>query len=374
MTVISPSDATKPVFLSPYNMKAAFATLALFVLLNPAPAQTGNLRKARIDSAVNQAARAFLTDTTKLALSVGILDGQHMYTYHYGETAPHTGIPPTDHTAYEIGSISKTFTGLLVAHAITEGKMNLNEDIRKYLPVTFTNLQYADGNIIKLGYVLSHTALLPRELSAAWDSNRTEAGFLKGLEDIRLDSLKPNTYNYSSLGYQLLGYILEKMYSLSYDQLLDKYITGPLRMRYTSSPLPNANLIKGYNAQHAAMPYMPAAFPAAGSLKSTVTDMLRYMDYQLHGKDKALLLTHRIIFGNVNENAGGLGWSIGKTWNWDYYYRTDGGTKGFRTFLVLYPDHDLGIVLLTNETDDNAGRKLYDITNLVLKAVKPSVK
>jgi hypothetical protein len=48
-----------------------------------------------------------------------------------------------------------------------------------------------------------------------------------------------------------------------------------------------------------------------------------------------------------------------------------GGTKGFRTFLVLYPDHDLGIVLLTNETDDNAGRKLYDITNLVLKAVKP---
>ncbi len=54
---------------------------------------------------------------------------------------------------YEIGSITKTFTGLLVAHAIGEGKMKLDEDIRKYLPGNFPTLQYPSGEPMRVGYL-----------------------------------------------------------------------------------------------------------------------------------------------------------------------------------------------------------------------------
>jgi hypothetical protein len=98
--------------------------------------------------------------------------------------------------------------------------------------------------------------------------------------------------------------------------------------------------------------------------------MLKYVAYQLQEKDRSVRLTHRVSQGDVNQNSHGFQWSIGKTWAWDYYIYADGGTKGFRTFCIMYPDHDLGVVLLSNETDAGAGRKLYAIAEAILKSIK----
>lgn len=330
-------------------------------------------QKQKIDSVVRTAAQIFMIDSTMIGLSVGVIDGSRKYTYHYGETAPGSGILPTNNSLYEIGSLTKTFTGLLVAYAIKEGKMKLNEDIRKYLEGSYPRLQYPNGGPVKLGYVLVHTAQLPNSFSQSWDTNRTHAGFLQELKDIRLDTLRPFKYRYSNAGYQILGYMLEQIYSTSYENLLQRYITGPLLMSGTGITLTEArkkNLVNGYNSLHQIMPYTSVNFPSAGGIKSNVSDMLKYMEYQLQEKDKAVKLTHRIIYGDIDNNAGGFHWAIGKTWNWDYYWRVDGGTNGFRSFCIMYPEYDFGVILLSNETDEKAGRKLYDLAAAIFRGIK----
>ncbi|HSC38469.1 MAG TPA: serine hydrolase domain-containing protein, partial [Chitinophagaceae bacterium] len=274
----------------------------------------------------------------------------------------------------EIGSITKTFTGLLVAHAIMEGKMKITDDIRKYLPGNYPNLQYPNGSPVKLGYLLAHTAQFPYTFDtspAAAPAN--EAAFLQNIRAIHLDSLKTIKYSYSNVGYQLLGYMLEQLYHLSYMELVKKYITGPLQMEHTQLNYAEpeaAHLLQGYNPDRKAAPPTASALPGAGNLHSNTPDMLKYIQYQLAENDPVVKLTHRIIYGNIDEDAIGFQWSVGKTRSWDYYIRTDGGTKGFRSFCVLYPDWQAGIILLSNQTDNSAGGGLYGITVAILNGFK----
>lgn len=355
----------KNFFLCAINLFVTFATTA--------QSTSVNLPSEKLDSIVKAAAKVFTGDSARVGLSVGVLNGKTKYTYNFGETAPGSGSTPTDNTIYEIGSLTKTFTGLLMAHAITEGKLKLNDDVRKYLSANYRNLQYPNGDPVKVGYILAHTAQLPNSFSEAWNEQRTEAGFLQELRNIKLDTLRPFTYNYSNAGYQLMGYILEKLYGTSYENLVKQYITKPLKMHNTGiafTSFVQQGISKGYNASHQVMPYMPVDFPSAGSMKSTIADMLSYMYYQLHSKDEAVQLTHRILYGNIDDNAHGFQWEIGKTWNWDYYFRGDGGTNGFRSFCVMYPDYGVGIILLSNEMDDNVGRNLYNLANSIFRGIK----
>jgi len=105
-------------------------------------------------------------------------------------------------------------------------------------------------------------------------------------------------------------------------------------------------------------------------MKSTAADMLSYLQYQLQDKDEAVKLTHRILYGNIDDNAHSFQWEVGKTWNWDYYLRGDGGTNGFRCLCVMYPDYGVGIIVLSNETDDNVGRSLYNLAGAIFRGVK----
>jgi CubicO group peptidase (beta-lactamase class C family) len=351
-------------------MKSLFVVTCLLLAANLcAQNNQSQLKRRSLDSVAQAAAGVYMRDSSKVALSIGIVHGRDRFTYHFGETIIGSGLKPNDHTLYEIGSITKTFTGLMVAYAIENEKMNLNADIRKYMPGSFPNLQYRGELPVKLGYLISHTAQFPNSFSDEWYKTRSQQKFLEELSAIKLDSLQPLKYGYSNAGYQTLGYMLQHVYGMRYEDILKKYITGPLGMKQTTTSLAEAKkmqLATGYNANRQTALYEADSFPAGGSIKSSVADMLNYLRYQLDEKDKAVKLTHRIFRGDVDKGANGFQWSIGKTYNWDYYLYTDGGTKGFRTFCMMYPEYDLGFILLTNETDANAGRQLYAIVQALL--------
>ncbi len=324
----------------------------------------------KLDSIANAAAALYMKDSSRVGLSIGIYYKGKNYTWHYGETKKGSGLLPSNESQYEIGSMTKTFTGLLVANAIRSGKIKLNDDIRKYIPGSYPNLQYPNGDPIKVGYLLAHTSLLPSSFVRTPEGRLADSSFTRQLREIKMDTLKPFVYRYSNIGYQLLGHMLEYIYGTPYEQLLKKYIAGPLKMKNTStSPAPD-KMIPGYTANGTAAPPIDPSYPGAGAIWSTLPDMLKYMQYQLAEKDDAVKLSHRVLYGNIDEGATCFQWTMGKTWNLDYYLRTDGGTAGFRTFYVLYPDYDLAIVLLSNQNNDTAGRKLYDITTSILRSVK----
>jgi CubicO group peptidase (beta-lactamase class C family) len=335
-------------------------TTSLFLLLNLAyvclfaQAPSDNPLKTKLDSIVDKAANIYMSNSKRVGFSLGFIVNNRSYIYNYGETAPGSGKIPTAQSIYEIGSITKTFTGLLIAKAIAEGKMELTADIRKYLPEHFPNLQYPDASAVKVAYLLAHVAKFPNQSIEDPSGNQlTETYFLSQLHTLKLDSLKEFKYAYSNVGYQLLGYILERIYNQPFQELVQQYIAKPLKMTHTKvsfNASDQAAILKGFNAEKVAASPMPFTFSAPGGLRSTVNDMLKYLKYQMEAKDLDVQLTQKITSGDIDRGAHAIQWAMGKLWNWDYYYQTDGGTPGFRSFCMFYPDYQIGFIVLSNQT------------------------
>ncbi|MES2277708.1 MAG: serine hydrolase domain-containing protein [Bacteroidota bacterium] len=355
-------------------MKIQLTLICLLVVFNSlAQVKTDNPLKSKTDSIVHRAALVYMSDTARVGLSIGVIANGKSYIYNYGRVSPQSASLPSAHSLYEIGSITKTFTALMVAHGIAEKKMDLNEDIRKYLKGNYPNLQYGNGEPVKLVYLLAHIGRFPRFFTKPVDAGFTTADLDNELHQIKLDTLKPYRYQYSNAGYQLLGQILENVYGQTYDELLKRYITGPLQMVSTKVNIPATDapwLLNGYNAKKQIMPAMANALPGAGSIKSNMQDMLKYMDYQLKEPDAVVKTTHRPLYGTPETGENAMPWVINRNSNWDYFIREDGGTRGQRCFMAMFPDYQVGILLLSNQTDDNAGEKLYEAYNAIFNALK----
>ena len=339
--------------------------------------KSDNAMKSKLDSVVDKLMENYMKSGKRVGVSIGVSYNGMRVTYNYGEIYPGAAILPTEKSNYEIGSITKTFTGLLVAHAIEEGKINLNDDIRKFLPEELSNLQYPGGQPVKIAYLLAHTSRFPNSFDNTLKNANEKERFLKFLKEIKLDSLRSFTYDYSNVGYQVLGIILERVYQKTYDELIDRYITRPLGMKHTKSIYNAAEkslLLQGHDKERKVANPVAADLPAAGGLRSTVQDMLKYLDYQNKESDASVKLTHRIIVGDVDKEAYGFQWAIGKTWNWNQYLRIDGGTNGFRSFCVMYPMDRINIVLLSNQKDETAGLELYKVATGIYASIKPLSK
>lgn len=345
-------------------------TFCVAFIIVKAQVPNNNPLKTKLDSVVHTACINYFKNPNRVGFSLGFTKDDKSFTYNYGETSPGSGSIPSDKSIYEIGSITKTFTGLLVANAVVEGKLKLTDDIRKYLPKEFANIKYPDGGAVKIIYLLAHVSNLPKSFPESSKLD-TEQDFLENFQAIKLDTLKEFKYSYSNIGYKLLGYMLEKIYQMPYQDLVQKFIANPLKMKQTNvSYKDNSQVLKGYDKNKEEALTTPLPFPAAGSLRSNVSDMLMYLRYQLESKDEVTKLTHRITSGDIDKEAHAIQWAIGKLWNWDYYLTTDGGTSGFRSFCIIYPDYKTSFIILSNQTDETAGGALYRVTATIFDELK----
>jgi D-alanyl-D-alanine-carboxypeptidase/D-alanyl-D-alanine-endopeptidase len=354
-------------------MKILAVLLTFAISTHTFAQQSDNPLKSTLDTAVHKFMTNYMKSGKRVAASIGVNYNGKSYAYNYGETSPGSGKLPTNTSTYEIGSITKTFTGLLVAHAITEKKISLNDDIRKFIPGSFLNLQYPNGDAVKIAYLLAHTSQFPNSFNDILDKSMSKDEFLNKLHQIKLDSLKTFRYAYSNVGYQLLGYILENVYKQSYPTLVEKYITKPLSMLQTKiayTPEEAKLLLNGYGANKEPVSAIPNIPPASGSLHSSVSDMLKYAHFQSLENTQEVKLTHQPIIGDIDKGAHGFQWEIGKNWSWDQYIRIDGGTNGFRSFCVVYPLTEASIIILTNQKDDSAGAELYKAVTGIYNAIK----
>jgi len=334
---------------------------------------TDNRIKGSINKVVQNSIKAFMNDTSRVGVSVGVYYNGKIFTYNYGSTEKEKSIKPSKNTIYEIGSITKTFTGTLLAQAVADKKMKLDDDIRKFLDSNYPNLAY-NGHPIKLFQLINHTSGLPFLLPdrkdifqhsqdsisyfvTAIQSHYTKEQFLKDLYDVKLDTLPGVKFSYSNAGAQLLSFILEKVYRMSYENLIKRYITIPEKMPNTKlnySKNEMEKFAKGYNGKGILMPYNPSMIGAAGKINSTVPDMLHYIKFHLNESNPVIKLSHATTFGDINSFAIGLNWQMNKTS--DGYRRIwqSGGSFGFASYCVVYPELNIGIVLLSNEADQTA--------------------
>ena len=380
-----------------------FSKLALMVLIGisssaalaqPKPTDAKAVR-AIIDAA---AARYIQENPQSAAIAIGVVYGPTRYQSRAGTLEPGKARPPKADTLYPVASITKTFTGTLLAQAVIEKRLSLSDDVRTYLDSNYPNLAFG-GRPILVSDLLDHRSglpfLLPDRPDLAPDFTgdprpytvRVNAAmqgygrdqFFSDLHAVKLTDEPGSRYQYSNTGAQLAGYILEKLYGQPYEQLLRAKILTPLRMNATTITLSPANrdrLAPGWDdkGQRAVL---PVGAEGAGGLKSTTADMLNYVRWQIDETDPAVRLSHQRVwtakapvFGDQGTFGIGLNWQVAALSGRRVIFQ-DGMIEGYSALIVIEPELKLGIILTANQLDEKSAAAQRALMKTLLTALDP---
>lgn len=339
-----------------------------------APA-TSNPLRSKLDIAVHASVMRYFCDGKNASVSVAIADHGTVSTYHY---AKRDNPLPNDDTVFEIGSNTKTFTGILLAQATIDGKISLDDDIRKYLPGEFPNLEF-QGEYVPVRSLITHTSGIPSYTESVdadndldpWKSFTSDK-MLSDLRRIRLTRAPGSMYEYSNVGTSLVGVVLEKAYGESYQNLLRKFILTPAGMANTGLnliPDKAENLAQGHAKDGTIVPnWTINGIEAAGAIRSSTADMGRYMLFNLNQNNAASKLSHQRL-PTTSGPMIGFAWGTQQSPTGYRILSHEGGTNGSSASLRLLPDQQIGIAVLSN-TGNKAPRKLtYEIGLRILKDI-----
>ena len=333
--------------------------LLIGLLPSPAPAQP----------TVVDSLGTVLTSGHDGAAAIGLLADDSTATYGFG-AVDSTGAPPTARTLFEIGSVTKTFTGLLLADAIERGTVDASTPVAVLLPdsVALTAPDSTTPTRMTLGHLATHHSGLPRlpaNLNPAERPADPYAAYGDGALHAFLDGYGPpraqgTTYKYSNLGMGLLGHLLDRRADTTYTALVQKWITGPLGLAHTRVALSEAQrsrFAQGYTQAGTPAPsWHFDALAGAGALRSTTADLLAYLWAHRTAlrvaPDTATTLQRAMgralrprASGARGEPRVGFGWHVttreGRSVVWH-----NGGTGGFRSFVGLDRTSGHGVVVL----------------------------
>lgn len=330
---------------------------------------TDNKMASPLDLKVDSVVRPYIQLKHTVGIAVAIIKDGKVYTYNYGETKrDNKQLPDPDKTLFEIGSISKTFTATLLADEVVKGRMSLDDPINKYLPDSIPRMAYKEVPIT-LKTLSNHSSGFPRLPINLYKKGDPADDPYKNYDIQRmytyLKNFKPYrevgvNYEYSNFAVGLLGNILALQNHTSYEKLLEERIIRPLKMKHTFitiGPDQTPNFAQGYNEKgEATSPWDLNTLAGAGGIRSTVNDLVKYINAQMikapEKLQKAIDLTHELTF-EKGQTIVGLGWHTGKM-KTQTIFQHSGGTGGFRTFVAFDKENKIGVVVLSNTAEEVA--------------------
>ena len=343
-----------------------------------------------IQFSMDQNADSLLMDPQINAVSIGIYKDGKSYIGHYGTLDKGKENKPTNNTIYEIASVSKTFAGILVAQAESEGKLSLEDDIRKYLKEDYPNFEFKK-HPIKIKHLITHTSRLPRFLPDSINTLFTNIDetlpfkiyeiekeynrqkFFIDLHAVKIDTIPGTKYDYSNVDTELIAHILENIYEKSYEELIQKYICRVAEMPNTKINLTDrekANLANGYGEVNTKVPHLVnPLWGAGGGIKSTIPDLINYMKFQLDENNPIVAKSHKVIYEN-EDSVIAYYWPVDTDEKDGTYYGHHGGAFGTQNWLFIIPKHNLGFSIITNQSDQQTGHKLIKTVNHILDDIR----
>lgn len=310
-----------------------------------------NPLKNKTDSTIDREARKYLEQNPKTQLSFAIVRPGKTDHYYYA-----AGQLPDAQSVYELGSITKTYIGWLAARAVTEGKLDPEADIRKYLKGTYKNLEQ-EGQPILVRHLLNHSSGLPRLpenllklASDPYNPYKTYGNteLLKSLRALKLNA-KPGTKSaYSNYGYGVLGYILEQIYQQPLEQLLNLKLQTVLKLDSISFK-PGPALIQGHDEKQAPVPAWEFQVMAgAGAIKTTLKATAAFLQQQIEAEDPAIRLSQLVIDQGIEPQTA-YAWQVNTLKNQeDTLIWHNGMTGGFSSFYGFFKQKKIGLVVLSN--------------------------
>lgn len=288
-------------------------------------------------------------------IAIALID--HDRVQYWGIIRSHDTLLNThnDASVFEIGSISKVFTSTLLAHAVVNGSLRLDQPLREVLPqlkdtfqVTFKQLANHTSGLPRLPMTLIWEALKnPQNPYAAFDEAKLEDYLSQSISLVRKPSVK---YEYSNIGAGLLGHALAKQANSDYETLLNQLIFKPLDMTESSTKRENiqAEIVTGLDTKgKPTSQWDMAALNGAGGICSSVRDLSKFVQANFDTNNKVLALQRQETFRVSPKMALGLGWHIISTEHGDLHWH-NGGTGGYSSSMAIDTLRQKGVVILSN--------------------------
>lgn len=351
---------------------------------NDSAMQTNNPRLSLLDKQTDSLVRAHIKRSYTVGMSIGIYEAGVFKFYGYGESVKGNHQIPGNTHLFEIGSISKTFTGWLLAQEVLKGKIHLDSPINRYLPDSIATMAF-NGKPITVKSLSNHTSGIPSlpmnfAVVTGYTASDPYAGYSKQMLFSYLTKFRPfqepdKQLRYSNMAVGILGNILELKTGLSYEQLVRQRIAQPLKMNYTGLTQKEYDRMQALQTAcydgvgNKASRWHFQAMRAAGSLYSNTTDLLLYAKAltertQTSALYKSLDLSLQPTFTSNATTKIGLGWFL-NTRKGNHYVSHSGGTGGYRSVLIVDRTNKRAVVILNNVANDvtELGFQLMDLLN-----------
>lgn len=321
-----------------------------------------------------------------VGIVLGILEADGTTRIVFHGYAGSTARPMSNQSVFEIGSITKVFTGVLLAEMAARGEVSLADPVSKYLPEEVVMPSRGDREITLLDLSTHHSALprLPDNMSPSDAANPyadyTVEQMYKFLSRHELTRDIGSEYEYSNLGVGLLGHVLARASGVGYERLVSERILKPLRMTRTGIKIDEdlqSWMVNGHDLDGNVVSLWDLpTLAGAGALRSDVHDMLLFLAANIGPAETLLERSMR----DSHEPQKPVNKRMAVALNWHIRYVGDeeilwhnGGTGGFRTFVGFDPAKGVGVVVLANSAQgsDDIG---FHLINPDIPLAEPPVE
>lgn len=346
------------------NSIARLTALTLFVSLTAATILAAGDR-----AALDTFLRAHISEEKIPGMVVGIFEGDDQWVRAYGVADIENQTPMKIDSSFRLASITKTMTAVAILQLVERGKIDLDAEVQQYVPY-FPRKPWP----VTIRHLLGHLAGIPhyvnRDVELHFKDHKNTREAVGVFENFDLVAEPGTKFSYSSYGYNLLGAVIEGASGLSYADYMRANVWGPLGMSATRLDDPIAvipNRVRGYQLidgkiANSEFVDISSRF-AAGGLRTTVPDLLRFARGLMSGKLVSAanfeLLSTSMQTRNGRLTGNGMGTVIhpglgfGDT-NGRFAISNSGGQAETRTFIMMFPRRNIAFATAMN-AEINAG-------------------
>lgn len=303
------------------------------------------------------------TEKSGSSIVMALIDEKGTRFVNYGTIGKDTSTLAADEkTIYEIGSITKLFVGVLLADAVKRGEVKLDAPISAYLPKNVKTPKFNEKEITLLD-LATHSSSLPRLPENIAPKNAldpyadyTAQNLYDFLSSYKLTREIGSQYDYSNLGFGLLGHILSLQSKMSFEQMIADRIFKPLKMNDSSLVPPtakNSKQAQGFNFQNEPTAFWTFdALAGAGAIRSTSADMAKFINAAV-GITQTPLSDAFAEARKLRRQGQNKAVQVGLGWNNVDLYGTEifwhgGGTYGFSSYIAVDAKNKKGAFLVNN--------------------------
>jgi CubicO group peptidase (beta-lactamase class C family) len=339
---------------------------------------------AGLDGIINHALATFNVPGGAVGI---VVNGQVVLCQGFGVRDRENNVPVTENTLFAIGSCTKAFTTFVIGQLVDEGRLSWDDPVIKYLPELRLKDEYATLRLTMRDLV-THRSGLPRHDFLWYNSDFSREEILNRLQHLEFSSEFREKFQYNNVMYGVAGLVIEKVTGQTWENELQTRIFAPLRMGHSNFSVEDSQANDDFAQPHMEKEDRMEKVPfrkitnvgPAGSINSTASDMVKWLQLQLSGgsvaenaliKKTTLQEMHTMQMAipaypteTFHTFGYGLGWMIGM-YDGHYCVSHGGGIDGFISHVALLPEEGIGVVVLSNSSPNGYGF-VASMTNAVL--------